>query len=597
MSTYRDRLDALRGTLAGERLTGFVVPLTDEHLSEYVGAYAQRLAWLTGFEGSAGGAVVLADKAAMFTDGRYTLQVREQVDGALYDYQNLPETPMTDWLAGNARAGDRIGYDPWLHTRGWAVATAAALASREARLVPLAHNPIDLVWAGRPAPSAERLEVQPDTLAGETSSAKRAKVSAWLDAKGADAVVISALDSVAWVFNVRGRDVAHTPVALAFALLHADGSADLFVDLAKLSPAVRDHLGDDVRVHPRDTFAAALAGLGGRTVVADPASAVAAIFEALADGGARIVEARDPCLLAKAVKNPVEIAGSRAAHLRDGAALTRFLHWFSIEAPRGGLDELGAAARLRQFRDATNQLEDLSFDTISGAGPNGAIVHYRVSAATNRPIEPGSLFLIDSGGQYRDGTTDVTRTLAVGPPTPEMRDRFTRVLKGHIAIATAAFPAGVRGSQLDTLARQFLWAAGLDYAHGTGHGVGSYLAVHEGPQRIAAASYPGSGMDEPLLAGMIVSNEPGYYKTGAYGIRIENLVLIEDRAVAGAEKPMLGFETLTLAPIDRSLIEVALLSPAERAWVDGYHARVAAEVGPLLDDAARAWLDRVTAPL
>jgi len=598
MSTHADRLAALRDQLAADRLTGFVVPLTDEHMSEYVGAYAQRLAWLTGFGGSAGSAVVLADKAAMFTDGRYTLQVRAQVDGGLYDYVAVPATSATDWLAANARPGDRIGYDAWLHTRGWAEDAAKALAQHGAALVAVPANPIDAVWTDRPAPSSARLEVHPDELAGETAASKLGRIAAWLDAKHADAVVVSALDSIAWAFNVRGKDVEHTPVPLAFALVHADASADLFVDAAKLSPDVRDHLGDTVRVHDRAAFAGALAALGGRTVVADPTSAVAAIFAHLDAGAATIVEARDPCVVPKAVKNATEIAGSKAAHLRDGAALTRFLHWFAGEAPKGGLDEMGAAAKLRQFRDATNQLEDLSFDTISGSGPNGAIVHYRVSPATNRAIEPGSLFLVDSGGQYRDGTTDVTRTLAVGTPTAEMRDRFTRVLKGHIALGSAVFPAGTRGNQIDALARQFLWAVGLDYAHGTGHGVGSYLAVHEGPARIAtAAGGYGAMGDEPLRAGMIMSNEPGYYKAHEYGIRIENLVLVEERDLPGAEKPMLGFTTLTLAPIDRALIDVALLTPAERDWVDAYHARVAAAVGPLLDDDARIWLGTVTQPL
>ncbi len=598
MSTHAARLASLRDQLAADRLTGFVVPLTDEHMSEYVGAYAQRLAWLTGFGGSAGSAVVLADKAAMFTDGRYTLQVRAQVDGGLYDYVAVPATSATDWLAANARPGDRIGYDAWLHTRGWVEATAKALGEHGATLVAVPANPIDAVWTDRPAPSAARLEVHADELAGEPSGSKRARIAAWLATQHADAVVVSALDSIAWAFNVRGKDVEHTPVPLAFALIHADASADLFVDAAKLSREVRDHLGDGVRIHDRAVFPHALEGLGGRTVVADPTSAVAAIFAHLDAGAATIVEARDPCVVPKAVKNATEIAGSKAAHLRDGAALTRFLHWFAGEAPKGGLDEMSAAAKLRQFRDATNQLEDLSFDTISGSGPNGAIVHYRVSPETNRAIELDSLYLVDSGGQYRDGTTDVTRTLAVGTPSAEMRDRFTRVLKGHIALASAVFPHGTRGNQLDALARQFLWAVGLDYAHGTGHGVGSYLAVHEGPARIAtAAGGYGAMGDEPLRAGMIMSNEPGYYKTDAYGIRVENLVLVEERAINGAEKPMLGFTTLTLAPIDRALIDVALLSPAERDWVDAYHARVAAAVGPLLDDTARIWLDAATRPL
>ena len=597
MSNHADRLAAVRAQLAAERLTGFVVPLTDEHMSEYVGGYAQRLAWLTGFEGSAGSAVVLADKAAMFIDGRYTLQVRDQVDGALYDYVAVPATPTTDWLAVNARAGDRIGYDPWLHTRGWVTAATVALEPAGAKLVAVNVNPIDRVWSERPLPSSAQLEVHPDALAGETSAAKRARIAAWLDARGADAVVVSALDSIAWVFNIRGTDVTHTPVALAFALLHADHSADLYVDADKVPATVAAHLGDDVRLHPKAAFGEALEGLGGRTVVADPVSAVAAIFGHLAAGGARVVEARDPCVLPKAVKNATEIAGSRAAHVRDGAALTRFLHWFATEASDGNFDELTVAAKLQQFREATNQLRDLSFDTISGAGPNGAVVHYRVSAATNRRIEPDSLFLVDSGGQYADGTTDVTRTLAVGTPTPEMRMRFTQVLQGHIALATAVFPAGTRGAQLDVLARQYLWAAGVDYAHGTGHGVGSFLAVHEGPQRIAKPAGGQAGTDEPLIAGMIVSNEPGYYKAGAFGIRIENLVLVEPRAVVGAEQDMLGFATLTLAPIDRTLIETAALSAAQRAWVDAYHARVVAEIGPLLGEAEQAWLAAATAPL
>ncbi len=597
MSTIKDRLAALNETLAADRLTGFVVPLTDEHMSEYVGAYAQRLAWLTGFEGSAGTAAVLGRRAAIFTDGRYTLQVREQVPGDLFEYQDVPKTSAARWLADHAAAGDRIGYDPWLHTRGWADALARDLAAKGAELVAVTANPIDRIWRDRPAPSAARLEVHSDEQAGRSAADKRGDVAAWARAQGADAVVITALDSIAWLLNIRGRDVARTPVALAFAIVHADASVDLFTAPEKLSDEVRAHLGAHVRPRPRADFEAALGGFGGKTVAADPASAVAAIFNALAAAGARLIEARDPTVLPRAVKNPVEIAGTMAAHRRDGAALTRFLHWFDGEAPKGGLDELSAAAKLRQFRDQTNVLEDLSFDTISAAGPNGASPHYRVNEASNLPIVPGSIYLVDSGGQYRDGTTDVTRTLAVGTPTPEMRDRFTRVLKGHIALARAVFPAGTRGVQLDALARQYLWEAGLDYNHGTGHGVGSYLSVHEGPQRIAAAWSSQPGNDEPLVAGMILSNEPGYYKAGEYGIRIENLVLVEPRTVAGAEKELLGFRELTLAPIDRTLIELALLTPVERDWVDAYHARVAAEIGPQLDDAAQAWLAAATAPL
>lgn len=597
-STIAARLAALRAELARRDLAGFVVPLTDEHMSEYVGEYAQRLAWLTGFGGSAGSAAVLGDKAAIFTDGRYTLQVRDQVPGDQFDYQDVPKTSAAQWLADHAAAGQRIGHDPWLHTRGWVKSTAALLKARGAELVAVATNPIDAVWDGQPRPSPAPLEVHDDGFAGQAHAAKRAGVAQWLNGQGADAAVIASLESIAWLLNIRGRDVARTPVALAFAIIHADSRVDLFTAPEKLTPAVTAHLGADVRCHPRDAFAGALAGLGGKLVAADPQACVAAIFDALDAGGARILEARDPCVLPRAVKNPTEIAGTIAAHRRDGAALSRFLHWFDREAPKGGLTELSAAERLRQFREQTNVLEDLSFDTISGAGPNAALPHYRVSEETNRPILSDSIYLVDSGGQYRDGTTDVTRTMIVGTPTPEMKDRFTRVLKGHIALARATFPAGTKGVQLDVLARQHLWAAGLDYNHGTGHGVGSYLSVHEGPQRIAAAWSNQPGGDEPLQAGMILSNEPGYYKAGEYGIRIENLVLVEPRSVDGAERELLGFTELTLAPIDRRLVDTSLLTADERDWWNAYHARVAAEIGPQLSDPAeQAWLAEACAPL
>lgn len=596
MSTHADRVAALRAHLAETKLTGFVVPLTDEHMSEYVGAYAQRLAWLTGFEGSAGSAVVLADKAAIFVDGRYTLQVRDQVDGQLFSYQSVPDTTVADWLGANARAGDRIGYDPWLHTKGWVEGAKAKLAAQGAELVAVESNPLDTVWADRPAPSDAKFIVHPDALAGKPSADKRADIAKFLGEKGAKAVVIAALDSIAWLFNVRGKDVSRTPVALAFALVKKDGSATLFTDPSKVDAAVRAHLGDAVTVKPRHDFAAALEALGG-TVVADPATAVAAIFERLAAGGAAIVEARDPCILPKAMKNPTELAGTKAAHVRDGAALTRFLHWFDGEAPKGELDEIKASDELERFRRETNQLEDLSFDTISGAGPNGANPHYRASPASCRKIEMDSIYLVDSGAQYPDGTTDVTRTLVVGSPTAEMKDRFTRVLKGMIAVSTAVFPKGTRGVQLDTLARQYLWQAGVDYAHGTGHGVGSYLAVHEGPQRIAMPGSSQSGGDEPLAEGMILSDEPGYYKAGAYGIRIENLIVVVKKEIHGAEREMFGFETLTLAPIDLRLVERSLLSPAEVAWLNDYHARVRDELTPLLPAEVHGWLAQATRPL
>jgi len=597
MSTYADRLAALREELARRRLDGFVVPLTDEHMSEYVGAYAQRLAWLTGFQGSAGSAVVLPAEAAIFTDGRYTLQVREQVDGSHWQYQSVPETSIAAWLETHAPAGGRIGYDPWLHTRGWVEAAGKALAEKGAELVAVETNPIDAVWPDHPTPSDARLIVQPDALAGKSSPAKRQEIAEWLDARGADAAVLSALDSIAWAFNVRGADVDRTPVALAYALVHADGTADLFVDEAKVGDDVRRHLGNGVRVQPRGAFAPALKALAGKTVSVDPERAVSAIFSTLKDAGAKIKAERDPTVLPRAIKNEAEVAGHKAAQARDGAALCRFLHWLSIEAPKGGETELSAAAKLRDFRDATALLKDLSFDTISAAGPHAAIPHYRVDEESNLPIKVDEIYLVDSGGQYQDGTTDVTRTVIVGTPTDEMRDRFTRVLKGHIAIATAIFPEGTRGSQLDSFARQYLWSAGLDYAHGTGHGVGSFLSVHEGPQRISPVGSSQPGGDEPLRAGMLLSNEPGYYKGGDYGIRIENLILVESREVEGAEKRLLGFETLTFAPIDRKLIEVALLTPAERAWVDTYHVAVQTLIGPQLDGAAADWLKAQTAPL
>ena len=475
MSTYQDRLKALRDELARRKLDGFVVPLTDEHMSEYVGAYAQRLAWLTGFQGSAGSAVVLPAEAAIFVDGRYTLQVREQVDGNHWSYQSVPQTSTADWLEAHAPDGGRIGYDPWLHTKGWVTAAQKTLAAKGAELVAVDTNPVDAIWPDRPAPSAARLVVQPDELTGKSSAAKRADIADWLTGQKADSAVLSALDSIAWTFNIRGQDVDRTPVALAYAIVHADATADLYVAPDKIDDGVRAHLGNGVRLQDRKDFESALKALGGKTVAADPDRAVAAIFEALAAGGATLSEARDPVVLPKAIKNAVEIAGHKAAQARDGAALSRFLHWLSVEAPKGGLDELTASDRLQAFRAETGLLKDLSFDTISGAGPNGAVVHYRASEKTNRRLEPASLYLVDSGGQYQDGTTDVTRTVAIGQPTQEMRDRYTRVLKGHVAIARAVFPRGTRGGQLDILARQYLWAAGLDYAHGTGHGVGAYL--------------------------------------------------------------------------------------------------------------------------
>jgi Xaa-Pro aminopeptidase len=599
MSSYEDRLAALREQLKSDQLDGFVVPICDEHMSEYVGEYAQRLAWLTGFGGSAGSAVVLSEEAAIFTDGRYTLQVREQVDGKHWHYVGVPETSIADWLGAHAPAGARIGYDPWVHTKGWVEAATKALADKGAELVAVGANPVDKVWVDQPAPSDARLIVLDDQYSGQSSAEKRAAVADWLTGQNLDGAIISALDSVAWTFNVRGADVSHTPVALSFAVLNNDGTADFYVEPEKVDETVTKHLGNAVRVHPKSAFAAALGAMKGKRIAVDPERAVAAIFGALKAGGVEIIETRDPTILPKAVKNVVEQSGHRAAQKRDGAALSRFLCWLDQTAHLGGETELSAAAKLHGLREATGKLKDLSFDTISAAGPNGASPHYKVDEASNRAIEPNSIYLVDSGGQYLDGTTDVTRTVWIGPgaPTAEMKDRYTRVLKGHIALATATFPEGTRGSQLDTLARMHLWHAGVDYAHGTGHGVGSFLAVHEGPQRIAKSAGGQAGTEEVLHAGMFLSNEPGYYKAGEYGIRIENLVLVEERSIDGADGRYFGFETLTFAPIDRALVDTDLMTRDELRWWDAYHAKVLEIVGSQLEGDALAWVRQACAPL
>ncbi|WP_133365951.1 aminopeptidase P family protein [Qipengyuania sediminis] len=605
MLTHEARLAALREELVRRDLAGFVVPISDEHLSEYVGEYAQRLAWLTGFGGSAGTAVVLAGSghtgkgAAIFTDGRYTVQVREQVDGALFDYEPVPESSPATWIAEHVPAGARIGYDAWLHGVGWAEAAAALLGGKGIELVPLTDNPIDAVWADRPAPSAAPAVPYADALAGRSSADKRAALADWLKAEGHDATVITALDSVAWLLNIRGGDVANTPVALSYVIARADGTAELFIAPEKVTPALTQHLGNAVTIRARDGFAGALADYAGLRVALDPKHAVAGIFHALEAAGAEVVRAPDPTVLAKAVKNETEQRGHREAQARDGAAIAKFLRWIEETAPSGEVDELTAAAKLRELRELDPDLVDTSFATISAAGAHAALPHYKVDEASNIPIPPSSIYLCDSGGQYLGGTTDITRTVWVGPgePSPEMIERNTRVLKGHIELARAKFPFATTGAQLDALARMHLWAAGLDYGHGTGHGVGSYLSVHEGPQRIAKPGGAYAGTETPLAAGMILSNEPGYYKQGHYGIRIENLVLVVPAGIAGAEGDYLAFETLTFAPLDRRLIDKGLLTAAEIAWVDGYHADVRRVVGPRLEGADLAWLERETRPL
>lgn len=588
------RLASLRAALKRRDLDGFVIPRGDEHQGEYVPPRAQRLAWLTGFTGSAGQVVVAAERAAVFVDGRYTLQVQAEVSRDLYEFKHLVEDPLVDWVVEALPKGGRLGYDPWLHTAGWVERTRQQAERAGLTLVPCADNPVDTVWADQPPPPLAPVEAQDVAFAGVSAADKRAGIAGDLARDGVGAVVLTQPDSIAWLLNIRGADVPCTPLPLSFAILKDDGAVDLFIDRRKLAPGVEAHLGNQVAVRAPEELGAALdaLGRGGRKVMADPASTSAWIFDRLHMAGARIEREADPCALPKACKNAAELEGTRAAHARDGAALVRFLHWLSQEAPKGTVTEIAAAERLLAFRRTNERFQGLSFETISGAGPNGAIVHYRVSEATDRRLEPGSLFLLDSGAQYRDGTTDVTRTIAIGAPTPEMKERFTLVLKGHIALSTARFPRGTTGSQLDALARLPLWSVGLDYDHGTGHGVGSFLSVHEGPQRISKV--PNTVALQP---GMILSNEPGYYKTGAYGIRIENLVVVQPLDLPMAERPMLAFEVLTLAPIDRNLIEPTLLTQEEIVWLNAYHARVRDSLAPRLEPEVAEWLGQATSPI
>jgi len=584
----------IRQAMAAQGLDGFLVPHEDEHQNEYLPAANDRLAWATGFTGSAGAAVILRDKAAVFVDGRYTLQVRDQVDAQLFEIRDLVEGGVPAYLETATGRGQRIGYDPRLHSPDALAHLKAAAAKAGAELTPVNDNPLDRAWGqSRPPQPVAPVVPHPAEFSGEDSAAKRVRVGASISAKGGDAAVLTAPSSIAWLFNVRGGDVIRSPLPLGQAILAKDGTARLFLDPAKVTQDLPAWLGNQVRLETPDELPAALAELRGRSVVVDPAQSSAWYFEALAQAGASVIRAEDPCALPRAQKNPVEIQGTRNAHVRDGAALTRFLHWLATEGQASPPDEITAVRKLEGFREATGALKDLSFDTIAGAASNGAIVHYRPTERLNKRAETGSLLLIDSGAQYLDGTTDVTRTVAIGQPTQEMRERFTLVLKGHLALAAIRFPAGTTGSAIDVLARHALWMHGLDYDHGTGHGVGSYLGVHEGPQRISKA--PNS---VALRPGMILSNEPGYYKEGAYGIRIENLQVVSPaEPIPGGERLMHGFETLTLAPIDRRLVDRDLLSPDERAQLDAYHARVRDVVGPLVEPEVKSWLIDATAPI
>ena len=585
------RLAALRAKLAEQRLDGFVIPRADAHQGEYVAPRDDRLAWLTGFTGSAGFAIVLPHIAGVFTDGRYRVQVRAQVDTAHFTPVPWPDTKPGPWLRDQAPNGAVIGFDPWLHTPDEIARLEAELAGGNITLK-RTRNMVDAIWPDQPAPPAGAILLHPDSLAGASAADKRARLAETLRKAGQRAAILTLPDSICWLLNIRGADIPRNPVVQAFAVLHDDARVTLFLDPARVTDAVRAHLGTDVTIRPPAALDPALRTLPA-PVRLDPASAPLHLFDTLAEAGVAVARAPDPCILPKACKTEAEIDGMRAAHLRDGAAMAEFLCWLDTEAPKGRLTEIDVVRKLEDCRRATGCLHDISFDTICGAGPNGAIVHYRVTEGTNRPVTPGCVLLVDSGGQYPDGTTDITRTIATGPVDAQARAAFTRVLRGMIAISRARWPRGLAGRDLDALARYPLWLAGQDYDHGTGHGVGAFLSVHEGPQRLSRLS------EVPLEPGMILSNEPGYYREGEFGIRIENLLVVTaaPALTGGHARAMLSFETLTHVPIDRRMIDTRALSDEERGWIDAYHARTRARLAPLLGDAAKRWLDAATAPL
>jgi Xaa-Pro aminopeptidase len=588
----QERLADLRNSLIQRELTGVIVPITNAFQGEYSPACDHRLQWLTGFTGSNGMAIVLLDKAAFFTDGRYTIQAQNEVDTDSFEIWNMADTPAHKWLKANVEPEQRIACDPWLHTKKQLSIFEQGAKETGYTLIST-PNLIDPLWTDRPAPPNAAVRIHPEGYAGQSSADKRKAIAATLQESRSKAAVLSAGDSICWLLNIRGGDIPHTPFLLAYAILHQDASVDLFYDPAKCSEEVRQHLGNDVRIRPISEVQDALKQLANERVHIDPARVSAWFFEELKGNDAELFEETDPCQTPKAIKNDVEQEGAKQAHLRDGVAVTKFLAWFDEHAPKGQLTEIDAAERLTAFRQEQELFQETSFETISGYGPNGAIIHYRVSEESNLPIQPGNLYLVDSGGQYLDGTTDITRTLPVGEPTDEQKQHVTLVLKGMIQLTLAQFPKGTSGGQLDILARQALWQAGLDYGHGTGHGIGSYLSVHEGPQGVSHRSFGAK-----LEPGMLLSNEPGYYREGHYGIRIENVIMVTARGtLVDGEKEFYGFDTLTLAPIDRRLIEPSLLTTVERNWLDAYHQRVREELSPFLDDATNQWLTQATAPL
>jgi Xaa-Pro aminopeptidase len=591
------RLTSLRALFDAHGVDGFLVPRADEHQGEYVAKSSERLAWLTGFTGSAGVALVLKSHAYVFVDGRYTVQAGLQLDASQFEIIDLVASPPSKWLAANAEKGARIGFDPWLHTISEVKALEAALSEAGGALVAVAANPVDAVWHDRPAAPLEQVSIHDIKQAGVLARDKLAGLAAAVSDAHANLCVLTDPSSIAWAFNIRGKDVPHTPLALCFAILKAEGEPLLFIDKRKLPIKTEAYLNQLCTLMPPSALEEELARLSaGASVALDPVLAAEKLRRIVEDAGGKVIEAADPARIPRARKNKTELAGARAAHIRDGAAVSAFLAWYDTQKP-GALTEIAAAEKLEDCRIHTGEmlqapLLDISFDTISSTGPNGAINHYRVTTDTNRTLHDGELFLLDSGGQYLDGTTDITRTLPAGTVPDDYRRRFTLVLKGMIAISTLRFPQGTTGAEIDALARSALWKAGLDYGHGTGHGVGSYLSVHEGPQRIAK-----TGRQE-LLPGMILSNEPGYYKPGEYGIRIENLIIVtEAEDIEGGDKPMLGFETITLAPIDRRLIDAHLMTREELQWLDAYHARVLAELSPIVEAGVRPWLEAACASL
>lgn len=587
-----DRVAALRAALAAQNIDGFLVPRADAHQGEYVAPRDERLPWITGFTGSAGNAVILADRAALFADGRYTLQAAQQVIQGLFDVVPIHETPMADWLAEALQPGQKIAYDPWLHGKAEIDRLRKVAEAADAQMVAVTSNPIDQVWEDQPPAPAGAVRIHGAEIAGQSSADKRARVGQDIAETGASSAVLSLPDSIAWLLNIRGSDVLHSPTAQGFAIVHADGRVDLMMEPDKLDGDVRAHLGNDVTVHAPGALADVLAGMTGK-VLLDQGSCPLWFAEQFESKGQDIVWGRDPCILPKAVKNEAELNGMRAAHIRDGRAMVRFLHWLDTALEAGTtLTEIDIVQKLEDFRADESDLYDISFDTIAGAGEHGAVIHYRVNHDTNRTLIPGELLLVDSGGQYPDGTTDITRTMATGPVDPEHARDFTLVLKGMIAISLARWPAGLTGRDLDALARQALWRAGLDYDHGTGHGVGACLNVHEGPQSLSRRG------TEAFLPGMIVSNEPGYYKPGSHGIRIENLVIVSPPEVPkGGAREMLGFETITWCPIDRRLIDVTLLDSAERDWLNSYHTRVLELLSPGLSEDVAQWLNQACTPI